>query len=940
MKRITGIVVKVFIGLILVILVTAFTVPLIFKEKIKAEVEKAINESVNAKVGFEDYSLGFFRNFPNLAFSLEGLSIVGIDRFENDTLASFKSMNMVFNLVSLFKKSGYEIRSVTINNAMANAIVLGDGSANWDIMKESDTPESADESSSAMKILLKRVEVINSSVSYIDYSSEIETYIDKMDFNLKGDMTMSETDLEIMATANEVTFIMEGMKYLNKAKAEAKINVLANLDSMIFNLRDNYLKINELGLNFTGMVAMPGDDYETDLTFKSEQTSFKSLLSMIPSVYMKDFQDLKTSGEFIISGSAKGVYSDADSTMPDILLDLSVTDGLINYPSLPEQIRNINIKSDIFIDGKDMDKSTVNVGKFHMELAGNPFDMSFLIKTPMSDMYINGSVAGKIDLSALSNAVPVDSINLSGLINMSVSLAGNMSVIENEQYDKFNASGSLDIGNMMISMTGYPEVKINKAGFSFTPGYASMDNADLNIGGRSDFFLTGRLENYLPYILKDKVIGGNLTLRSNLVDLNEIMSKLGVDTTETEDTASLTVIKIPENIDFDFNASIDELNYDKIDARSLKGHIIVKNGILSLRETGMNLLGGSVIINADYDPRDTLKPVVTIDLGLEGLGIKDAFNSFNIVQKLAPTSKGIGGKVSAKLSYTSLLGSNLMPVYQTITGGGKLQSSEVTLVESAVYNKMKETLKLGEKYSNTFKDINASFKINNGRVFVSPFDVKVGNIKMNVSGDHGLDQTINYIVKTEIPRSDLGTSVNSLIENLSTQASLFGFSFKPADLIKVNVKVSGTFFKPVIAPFFGKAPTDTTSGVNTNIRETVKQVVDSKIDETKDKLRSEAEVQADKIIREATEKGEILRNEAARAAERIRQEADQQAQKLNKEAESKGSLAKLAAQKAADSIKKEADRKAGQLIQEADIQANKLLEEANVKREELLKKIN
>ena len=191
MKRITGIVVKVFIGLILVILVTAFTVPLIFKEKIKAEVEKAINESVNAKVGFEDYSLGFFRNFPNLAFSLEGLSIVGIDRFENDTLASFKSMNMVFNLVSLFKKSGYEIRSVTINNAMANAIVLGDGSANWDIMKESDTPESADESSSAMKILLKRVEVINSSVSYIDYSSEIETYIDKMDFNLKGDMTMS-----------------------------------------------------------------------------------------------------------------------------------------------------------------------------------------------------------------------------------------------------------------------------------------------------------------------------------------------------------------------------------------------------------------------------------------------------------------------------------------------------------------------------------------------------------------------------------------------------------------------------------------------------------------------------------------------------------------------------------------------------------------------------
>ena len=33
---------------------------------------------------------------------------------------------------------------------------------------------------------------------------------------------------------------------------------------------------------------------------------------------MTDFKDLKTSGEFNLSGTAKGIYSDADSTMPDI----------------------------------------------------------------------------------------------------------------------------------------------------------------------------------------------------------------------------------------------------------------------------------------------------------------------------------------------------------------------------------------------------------------------------------------------------------------------------------------------------------------------------------------------------------------------------------------------------------------------------------------------
>jgi hypothetical protein len=210
---------------------------------------------------------------------------------------------------------------------------------------------------------------------------------------------------------------------------------------------------------------------------------------------------------------------------------------------------------------------------------------------------------------------------------------------------------------------------------------------------------------------------------------------------------------------------------------------------------------------------------------------------------------------------------------------------------------------------------------------------------MNISGDQGIDQTVNYIIKTEIPRSDLGSSVNSLIDNLSAQASLFGFTYKPAELIKVNVKVSGTFMKPVITPYFGNAPADTTGGIKASLRETAKQAVDTKIEQVKESVRSEAEIQADKLIQEAEEKGQLMRDEAAKASERIRQEADQQSQKLIKEAESKGTIAKMAARKAADSIKKEADKKALQVTQEADNQANKLLEEARAKREELLKKI-
>ena len=939
MKKVSGIVLKIFLGLVLTLIILLFTIPVIFRDKIKATIEQAVNESVNAKLNIGDYKLGFFRNFPNLTLSLDDFSLSGIDSFEGDTLLQCKTVNLVFNIASLFRETGYEIKSVTLQEASLKAIVLKDGKANWDIMKESEpeTENGSVEQETAVKILLEQVKILNSSITYIDRESDMEAFLRDINAGMSGDLTSSITNLEIKLKAGDVTFVMEGIKYLNKAVADADINLRANIDSMRFDLSDNYLLLNDLLLNFDGMVAMPGDDIEMDLSFRSGQSSLKSLMSLIPSVYMSGFEDLRTEGEFSLVGTALGIYSDADSTIPDVALTLNVHDGVVNYPSLPEQIKNINIASDVFIDGKDMDKTTVDVSKFHMELAGNPFDMSLSLKTPMSDPDFNASINGKIDLTALSNALPIDSISMSGLVDIAVKMAGKMSMLDKKQYDRFSALGSMNISNMSLAMTGYPGIKIERAGFEISPTYAFMKESKINIGKNSDFTVAGRLENFIPYLFRGDIIKGNLSLHSNLIDLTEIMAAMPADSSAA-DTASISVIKIPEDIDFSFNAMISQFIYNNIDVRNLKGNINIKDGVLSMKDTGMDFLGGKIAMNADYDTRDSLKPVVKADFSMDNIGIKDAFNSFNTIQKLAPTAKGINGKVGIKLSYSSLLGKDFMPLISSISGGGKLTTNEVTLVESAAYNKMKETLKLSDSYSNTFRDLNISFRISDGRIIVSPFNTKAGNIKMNISGDQGLDQTINYIIKTEIPRADLGNSVNALINNLSAQASSFGVAFKPSDIIKVNVKITGTFLKPLVTPVFGSTTSDST-GTAATIKETVRNVVEEKTDQAKEKVRSEAEVQADKLVQEAEDKAALLRQEAARSAEKIRQEADLQAQKLIKEAEPKGVVARLAAQKAADALKKEADKRAQQVVKETDDKANRMVEEAKAKRQDILDKL-
>ena len=122
-----------------------------------------------------------------------------------------------------------------------------------------------------------------------------------------------------------------------------------------------------------------------------------------------------------------------------------------------------------------------------------------------------------------------------------------------------------------------------------------------------------------------------------------------------------------------------------------------------------------------------------------------------IFEDAGSTANSMGGNVTIGLKYKSLLGSNMMPVIGTITGGGNISSQSIQILQSKTFDMMKSVLKINQAYSNTIKDLKATFAINNERLFVNPFDTKIGNIKLNISGDQGLDKTLNYVVRTKMP---------------------------------------------------------------------------------------------------------------------------------------------------------------------------------------------
>jgi uncharacterized protein involved in outer membrane biogenesis len=130
--KITGIV-------IVAILLLLFTLPFLFKDKIKAAVDEQIANNVNAKVYYnaDKFGLSFFKKFPALTVTLGEFGIVGYEPFEGDTLVSMKEFNVSVDIFSVIFGSQIKVKRILLDNPYINIIVLPNGLANYNIAKPS-----------------------------------------------------------------------------------------------------------------------------------------------------------------------------------------------------------------------------------------------------------------------------------------------------------------------------------------------------------------------------------------------------------------------------------------------------------------------------------------------------------------------------------------------------------------------------------------------------------------------------------------------------------------------------------------------------------------------------------------------------------------------------------------------------------------------------------
>lgn len=906
------------------------------------KVNEEINNNVNAKVEIADFRLSLFKSFPDLNLGLHEVLVKGINQFEGDTLVYFESFNVQINLISAIKKN-VVVKGIVLNKPFINGKVLEDSTVNWDITKPieeiSDTVIIEDElvekdtSSETMdyRVDLQKFQIKDAKIKYLDETSDMIAIIDKLNFLVKGDLGMDYSDISINTSIDDINVKMGGIKYMKNGKFGFDATIGTDMDNMIFTFKENVLSLNDIALGFEGVVEMLEEDINVDLTFGTKKTSFKSLLSMVPAIYLEGFEELKTSGNLALSGNIKGTYN--ESQMPLANLRLVVEDAMFQYPDLPKSVENVNIDVAVFYDGVVEDNTKVDLNKFHVELAENPFDIAMHIRTPFSDPYIEGSVDGHIILNTLTDVLPLEDMSIDGEITADIDIAGNMSTIENENYDDFKATGQLQLKDFVFESADLPAaVKIIETTFNFTPQYLELKTFKSEIG-ESDFNLNGKIENYISYALSDGTLKGDFVFKSSKINVNEFMTENTEEVSEVEvsDTSStMSIIEIPKNINFKLVSTLDHIIYDQMDITDLKGTFLVKDQKVMMNNLKMNLLDGYFGLEGEYNTQNMDAPSATMGLDIRDVEIESALNSFSMLEKMAPILKHCKGKVSINFDYTSLLDSTMSPDLNTMDGYGKIHSKSVQVVDSKTLDKLGDLLKMGDKFNNEFKDVNISFKINDGRINVEPFDLDVEDIKMTVGGSHGVDQTMDYNLALDVPRKYFGSAANDALEGLLAEAAKEGVKLDVSQNIKVKAKVIGTTTDPKITLNYKDDTGDAEESLKDELKNKAKEEIENK-------GKEELEAEAKKIVDDAEKEAAKIKREAQEQADKLLEDGNKEADALVKKASKEGYLAKVAAEATAKKLKAEAKKKADDLVKTADKKADKIVTDARIKADNIKK---
>ena len=810
--------------LLLLIIGSLIAIPYFFSDQIKAKIEAAINEKVDAKVSFADANLSLFKSFPNATVTLDKLLIINKAPFLGDTLISIGELNLKMSVKELFKDKSevMKIDGISSKNGFLNILFNKDGIGNFDIAMKDSGPKD-DSKSDPLSLKVNNYAVENYRFKYFDERSKIKFVLDSLNHSGTGDFGTEKLDLNTKSTAN-VSLDMDKVNYMNKIHLTLDAVLGIDLKNKKYTFKENKAKINELPLEFDGFIQLADAGQVYDLTFKTPTSSFKNFLGLIPSAYASKLDGVKTTGDFTVGGFAKGMLN--KTTVPKFNIAITSNNASFQYPNLPKSVKNISIDTKIINETGLTNDTYVNLDKLQFAIDQDVFAGKATFKNLTTNALVDAAIKGRINLGNLSKAYPIKlKIPLSGILNADVTTKFDMESVKNSQYAKINNAGTMSLSDFKYADDKGKVMNINQATIQFNPSKINLQKFEATTG-KSDVSVTGLLENFYGFMFQNQQLKGNFNMISNQIAVSDFMDSSSKTALESKAASSgkSAPMKIPGFLNCAITAKANTVLYDNLVLKDVSGKMIINDQKVTLQNVKTSIFGGTIGANGDVSTKGKV-PVFNMNLNLNQVDIAQSFTQLEMLKKIAPIAGIIDGKFTSAIKLNGNLDNSMKPIVNSMKGDlfGNLLNTKVNASKSTLLTALTTNLKFIDLNKLSLNDVKANLTFADGKVNVKPFDIKYQDLKATIGGAHGFDQNMNYNLKFDVPAKYLGKEAGVLLGKLTST------EIDKLQNIPINAILTGNFSSP-------KITTDIKSGLTALASQLVKKEKDKLIVKGKNEL--------------------------------------------------------------------------------------------------------
>lgn len=829
--KITGIV----LGVILILLIAA---PIVFESQLEDLVKKTINRNVNARVEFDNIDLTLFRSFPKATLVLNDVSLVNNAPFEGDTLARGKEVLLTMSIGELFKGSDKpkKLEELRLNEAFVNLKIDSLGRANYDIALKDSTATTPADTSGGFSLDLQHYEINNSRLKYDDRTNDISLELQDLDHSGTGDFSLDQTDLKTH-TNTLISLNYGGTNYLDKNKLALDAVIQMDLQNLKYTFLENEATINQLPLTFDGYVKVNDNNTEMDLSFKTPSSDFKNFLQVMPEEYAKNIENVETHGDFVVNGEIKGVAD--EQHIPKMDIKISSDNASFKYPDLPKSVQDINIDMEVLNKTGIADDTYMTFDNVTFRIDQDRFATHGSIHNLTGNMLVSMALNGTINLANLSQAYPLDlEQDLNGILTADLSTTFDMNSIEKEQYQNVKSQGTATVRNFSYKSPQIPnEIKIANANLNFNQGNVQVPELLLTTG-QTDMKASGTIQNLMGFLFTDQDLKGNFRVNSNTFAVSDFMvakkpsekTNSGAEKKPAANTSE-EAIKIPSFLDTRLDFNVNRVLYDNLVLNNTKGTLIIKDETATLQNVTSNIFNGGIALNGQVSTRNPT-PTFQMDLDLNQLDIASSFNGLELLQNLAPVAKALQGKLQTNIKLKGNLHNDLTPNLASLTGNAlaEILTAKINPEQLPLLANLDQQLKFIDLSKLNLDDLKTQLTFADGMVKIQPFDFKVKDIDVQVSGSHGFDMQMNYDLKLDVPAKYLGSEVGGALGKL-TGEQVQNMS------VALPIGLTGTFQDPRI---------------NLNMQQAISNLTQQIVQKQKEKLIGKGEEAIKDIITQKT----------------------------------------------------------------------------------------